>query len=430
MTLGPISGLHLGSRIGRPITRAKYLQAPPMVERSKDVLHVVVGDSPWRTAGIRYRRHHLAEYLSLCEATAAVYWVYPRWSTGNTLHREALSTNHVDIPVGPVPSGIREFGIPANHTSSLYAPISHRSLLIELTQQVRSHSACQKVLWFTIPIFAGVLDVVPWTKVVYDCSDYWTALWRRSSLKSGLVTLLRWRSEARIIRSSSDLFASSAHLADRLSKTFRRDAVLVENGVDVNAFRGAPRESGIEDQLPPPPRLVFVGPLKEQRINLALLHAVAIAAPNFNLILVGPAGDEVPAVDRLLSLPNVTWLGARRPEDIPGIMKLMDVGLIPYQPTGFNAGAFPLKFLEYMAAGLPVVGCGAPSIDQHTEDGVYINTDGTPETFLAACRTALTWAGASGRRIAIAHQHDWRAKLARMHDVVITDLAASVTISR
>lgn len=40
----------------------------------------------------------------------------------------------------------------------------------------------------------------------------------------------------------------------------------------------------------------------------------------------------------------------------------MDVGIVPYNTSdAFNRGSFPLKTLEYMAAGLPVVSTPLPS---------------------------------------------------------------------
>lgn len=389
---------------------------------SKDVLHVIIGGSPWRTADIRYRRHRLAEYLSKQPNTASVYWLYPqpyaRWPSRVEAHGHPGA-----ISIEPESSGLREFGIPTKRASMQYARILHRALLKEVTQHIVCCAGCRKVLWFTIPMYSGILDVWPWSKIVYDCSDHWSAVRRGRALKGNLVNLLRSRSEARIVRRSSVLLSSSSYLARRLNRKFGRNAIIVENGVDARSFRDAQPASDIQAKLPPSPRLVFVGPLKDTRIDIELLHAVATSTPNCNLILVGPAADGLrPGLRRLLGLPNVTWLGVKRPEAIPGIMKLMDIGLIPYRSTAFNAGAFPLKFMEYLAAGLPVVGCGAPAIEQYAQDGVYIGTDGTPATFIAACRKALTWTNSTHRRVGIAQANDWGTKLAFMHDTVITNL--------
>lgn len=393
----------------------------PSKAPSTGVLHVIIGGSPWRTADIRYRRHRLAEYLSEQPSTASVYWLYPQLYARGPSRVEAQGHSGA-IPIQPETIGLREFGIPTKRASVQYARILHRALLKDVAQYISS-AGCRKVLWFTIPMYSGIIDISPWSKVVYDCSDHWSAMRRGRPFKRNLVNLLRSRSEARIVRRSSVLLSSSSYLARRLDRKFGRNALIVENGVDARSFRDAQPASDLQAELPPSPRLVFVGPLKDTRIDVELLHALATYTPNYNLVLVGPAADGVrPGLRRLLGLSNVTWLGVKSPEAIPGIMKLMDIGLIPYRSTAFNAGAFPLKFMEYLAAGLPVVGCGAPAIEQYAQDGVYIDTDGTPATFSAACRKALTWTNSAHRRVVIAQANDWRVKLALMHDTVITNL--------
>src|SRR5258708_23401667 len=39
----------------------------------------------------------------------------------------------------------------------------------------------------------------------------------------------------------------------------------------------------------------------------------------------------------------------------------MDVGITPYRDTPFNRASFPLKTLEYLGAGLPVVSADLPA---------------------------------------------------------------------
>ena len=59
--------------------------------------------------------------------------------------------------------------------------------------------------------------------------------------------------------------------------------------------------------------------------------------------------------------PNVQWVGRQPYEKIADFAAAMDVGLTPYRDTAFNQASFPLKTLEYLAAGLPVVSTDLPS---------------------------------------------------------------------
>jgi len=51
----------------------------------------------------------------------------------------------------------------------------------------------------------------------------------------------------------------------------------------------------------------------------------------------------------------VRWVGPQPYGALPGYLRLMDVGVVPYRDSAFNRGSFPLKTLEYLAAGRGVV---------------------------------------------------------------------------
>ncbi len=64
----------------------------------------------------------------------------------------------------------------------------------------------------------------------------------------------------------------------------------------------------------------------------------------------------------------MAWVGRRAFEELPAYLRLMNVGLTPYTDTPFNRASFPLKTLEYLAAGLPVVSTDLPATR-------WLNTD-------------------------------------------------------
>jgi teichuronic acid biosynthesis glycosyltransferase TuaH len=67
-------------------------------------------------------------------------------------------------------------------------------------------------------------------------------------------------------------------------------------------------------------------------------------------------------MERLLSRPNVQWVGPKPFEQLPSYVRAIDVGLVPYADSAFNRGSFPLKTLEYLAAGRPTVATDLPAI--------------------------------------------------------------------
>ena len=57
----------------------------------------------------------------------------------------------------------------------------------------------------------------------------------------------------------------------------------------------------------------------------------------------------------LAKLPNVHFLGYRPYAVLPDYLRGMQVGLLPSLINEYTRGMFPMKYFEYLAAGLPTV---------------------------------------------------------------------------
>ncbi len=110
------------------------------------------------------------------------------------------------------------------------------------------------------------------------------------------------------------------------------------------------------------PRALFSG-LISDRIDLDVLQAVA--GTGWSLVLVGgtqPTFERHEELERLLVRTNVTQLGWRSPDELHAIAWHCNAGLLPYTLSAFNRASSPLKTMEYLAAGLPVVATALPSV--------------------------------------------------------------------
>jgi teichuronic acid biosynthesis glycosyltransferase TuaH len=214
------------------------------------------------------------------------------------------------------------------------------------------------------------------------------------------------RDEARTIRAADAVAAVSPGLQKRYADDGWA-AELVPNGCLPEAYEGvdeAPVPAGAEL---PGPVAGFIGHLND-RIDLTLLEAVADTG--IALLMVGPA---VPGyrTDRFVALcrrPNVRWAGAKPFAELPGYLRLIDVGLTPYADTAFNRASFPLKTLEYLAAGRAVVSTPLPANDWLGTE--LITVAAGPAAFAAAVTAragAPRDAATADRRRAFAARHSW-----------------------
>jgi teichuronic acid biosynthesis glycosyltransferase TuaH len=116
---------------------------------------------------------------------------------------------------------------------------------------------------------------------------------------------------------------------------------------------------------------------------------------------------------------NVRWVGAKPFGALPGYLRAIDVGLVPYRDSPFNRGSFPLKALEYLAAGRAVVSTDLPAIRWLDTDLISIAAG--PAAFaehadrmLAQPRTPALLA----RRQAFAARHSWARRAADVYAAV------------
>jgi teichuronic acid biosynthesis glycosyltransferase TuaH len=89
------------------------------------------------------------------------------------------------------------------------------------------------------------------------------------------------------------------------------------------------------------------------------------------------------------------------------------VGLVPYRDTVFNRASFPLKTLEYLAAGRGAVATDLPAIRWLHTDLVDVASD--PVAFADAVDRALPLPRSSSlvaRRQALARDHGWDRRAA------------------
>ncbi|GIJ44561.1 hypothetical protein Val02_14470 [Virgisporangium aliadipatigenens] len=213
------------------------------------------------------------------------------------------------------------------------------------------------------------------------------------------------RDEARTLRGADVVAVVSPGLRERYAAG-GHDAVVVPNGCLPAAYDGVDTAALPDDVDLPGPIAGFVGYLNH-RIDVSLLSAVA--RTGVSLLIVGPV---VPGYDisGLVSRPNVRWVGAKDFDELPSYLRLIDVGLTPYADTEFNRASFPLKTLEYLAAGRRVVATPLPANDWLGTDLIAVASG--PAEFAARVEREVAAPRDSAPRRAFAQEHTWERRAA------------------
>jgi len=215
-----------------------------------------------------------------------------------------------------------------------------------LDAMMAEHAIRAPVLWFYTPMALGFAAHAPACAVVYDCMDELSAF-------LGAPPALVAR-EAELLQRADLVFTGGRSLYE--AKRLRHARVYpFPSSVDrAHFFRarvGRLAEPADQAEIPRP-RLGYCGVIDE-RIDLALLAAIAEAEPSWQIVMLGPVVKIDPA-----SLPqrrNIHYLGQRSYADLPAYLTGWSVALMPFAQNDATRYISPTKTLEYLAAGKPVV---------------------------------------------------------------------------
>lgn len=218
---------------------------------------------------------------------------------------------------------------------------------------------------------------------IYLATDDFVAaapLWRMSS------AYLNAARETNLARADIVL-AVTQDLADELDR-HDRAPVVFPNGCDLHRFDRIADVEPAADVVLAPPIAGVVGQFNE-RTDVALLSAVQ--RQGISLLLVGPksfaSSEAATAFQALIDRNGVQWVDRVPSERVIGYLACLSVGLTPYADSTFNRRSFPLKTLEYLAAGIPVVCSDVAPLTGF--DRRFVHAAATPEAFADAVAAAV-----------------------------------------
>jgi len=289
-----------------------------------------------------------------------------------------------------------------------------------INKLIQNISMADAILWVYDPEFADYIENIPHRLVIYDCVDDYSQF-PKSRYPKGQKWILE--KENKLIKEADIVFATSLSLYES-RKAVNPNTYYTPNVADFEHNRKALAEIlEIPNDIKniPKPIIGFQGALASYKVNLKLVEELARKHPEWSIVLIGPKAPVDPDVDlsNLQNLKNVHFLGIKPYKILPNYYNAFDLAIIPYQLNEYTKSCFPLKFFEYLGAGLKIVTTDLPALKEYNmKDIAYFAKD--DDDFIKGVERILVIDPKVGleTRLSMARENSWEKKVARMLHIV------------
>lgn len=349
--------------------------------------------------------HHITRYL---KRDNRVLFMEGPESVGWLLHeppaREAL--RWITKPLEKIDDSFYLY-----HTPPTFPPLQSRSRWIakafnamyvrHIKRAMRQAGFSHSVFWIVQFSAASVVRTLKPELAVYECGEEWSEYGTSPRLKKYMREL-----DEDLCRTVDMVMVPSPAMYENKHR-LNSDTHLIPWGVTTELYGKARCEqTPIPSDIAhlPHPMIGMYGMLDGRRMHRELIVHLATKHPNWSIVLVGRC---MPNLDRspFENLRNVHFFGFKRAEELPAYCKAFDVCMIPYMVNDFTRSIMPLKLVEYLATGKPVVTTAIPALEPF---GDVIRVADTIESFEKHVVEALEDGEEEAQaRLARAAQFDW-----------------------
>ena len=258
--------------------------------------------------------------------------------------------------------------IPGAHGTRWLRRLNTALVRWPLQKFLRATQWSKPLIWTYHPFMLDTVKGLGGGKMVYHCVDDLGAV---PMIDSTVVNA----AEVELLKACDAVFVTNENLVDKC-RPFNANTHYFPNVVDFDHFSRAHEPGPLPEDLRaiPEPRIVYVGVLSDFKVDFKLIEEVALARPDWHWVIIGTEreGRKSEWVLRLKSRPNIHFLGRKKYEDLPSYLGSMQVGALPTLCNAYTKSMFPMKFYEYIAAGLRVVSTPLRFVEGITMEAIKI----------------------------------------------------------
>ncbi|MDE1182992.1 glycosyltransferase [Paraburkholderia sp.] len=301
---------------------------------------------------------------------------------------------------------------PSKHHLPIVRKFNQAMLRWTLSRFAGAHRFSEPLVWTYHPFMLEGIAALDRGPLVYHCVDDLAAI-------PGVDVAAFERAEHELLARSEAVFTTAAALEARCSQ-HNGNTHFFANVADAAHFGRAMQPGVVPADLAaiPEPRIIYHGVLSDFKVDFQLILDAAKARPDWHWIFIGEEreGQRSAFVPLLSQLPNVHFLGYRSYEQLPDYLRGMNVGLLPTLLNDYTRSMFPMKFYEYLAAGLPVV---STPLDFAREPLAGLKVGGDLDAFLHGVSVQLERGRLNADEVrAAVGDNTWERRLEKMLAII------------
>lgn len=238
-----------------------------------------------------------------------------------------------------------------------------------------------KTLWTYSPLTTSLYDLGEYEIKIYHAVDDIKA-------QPGMPYKEIQYQEKNLVEKVDYIFTTALKIQDELS-TINSSCYYFSNVADYDHFSTARDSIEIPEDINFIPNKVvgFVGAISSYKVDFRLIKYIADNRKNWTIVMIGEIGEGDPNtnINILSECDNILFLGPKPYKELPNYIKKFDVAMIPCHINKYTKSMFPMKFFEYLAAGVNVVTTDLPALQEFKNVSYIAKNDEEFLEFLEIC---------------------------------------------
>lgn len=253
------------------------------------------------------------------------------------------------------------FAIPFKQHWPIIRIVNQGWLNLRIRFFILTHQFNRPIIWSYHPFIQQAIKGFLRSALIYHCVDDLSAV-------PGINAKEFNAEEEQFLFKCDTVFVTSLTLKEKCLH-HNKNVHYFANVVDIDHFNKTASTHLLPSDLAtiPCPRIAYIGVLSDFKIDFDLIYQAICARPELNWVFIGDEreGQNNDYITKLKPRSNVYFIGYKSYHQLPEYLRGIDVGILPTLLNDYTKSMFPMKYFEYLAAGVPVVSTALDFTKEH-----------------------------------------------------------------